>query len=106
MPVLIGYVALLGLGLWFVSKQPTGFIPNVDRAILSIALQLPLGASLQRTDEIVRQATDSLLAEPGVQYSNAFAGRNGTTFTATTNAVVLFIALDDFEDRHRQGITI
>ena len=105
-PVLVGYVLLLAFAGWFVARLPTGFIPNLDRAILIISLQLPPGASLQRTDAVVRQATEILLAEPGVQYSNAFTGRNAATFTAATNAGLLFLVLDDFEDRHRRGLTI
>jgi len=105
-PVLISYVAMLAFAGWFVARQPTGFIPNLDRAILIVSLQLPAGASLARTDAVVRQATDILLAEPGVRYSNAFTGRNAATFTAATNAGLLFLVLDDFEDRHRRGLTI
>jgi hydrophobe/amphiphile efflux-1 (HAE1) family protein len=104
--VLICYVVLMAFAGWFVQRLPTGFIPALDRAILIISLQLPPGASLQRTDAVVRQATDILLAEPGVQYSNAFTGRNAATFTAATNAGLLFLVLDDFEDRHRRGLTI
>jgi hydrophobe/amphiphile efflux-1 (HAE1) family protein len=105
-PVLVSYVALLAFAGWFVQRLPTGFIPSLDRAILIVSLQLPAGASLQRTDAVVRQATDILLAEPGVQYSNAFTGRNAATFTSATNAGLLFLVLDDFEDRHRRGLTI
>jgi hydrophobe/amphiphile efflux-1 (HAE1) family protein len=105
-PVLVCYALLLGFGIWFVQRLPTGFIPNLDRAILIISLQLPPGASLQRTDAVVRQATEILLAEPGVQYSNAFTGRNAATFTSATNAGLLFLVLDDFEDRHAKGYTI
>src|SRR5262245_45304 len=105
-PVLVCYAALLGFGVWFIQSLPTGFIPNLDRAIVVISLQLPPGASLQRTDAVVRKATDILLAEPGVRFSNAFSGRNATTFTGATNAGTLFIVLDDFEDRHRRGLTV
>jgi hydrophobe/amphiphile efflux-1 (HAE1) family protein len=105
-PVLVGYAVLLVLGVLFVQRLPTGFIPNMDRAIVVISLQLPPGASLQRTDAVVRRATDILLAEPGVRYSNAFSGRNATTFTGATNAGTLFIVLDDFEDRHQRGLTV
>ncbi len=105
-PVLAGYVVILAFAGWFVARQPMGFIPNLDRAILIISLQLPPGASLQRTDEVVRKATEILLAEPGVQYSNAFTGRNAATFTSATNAGLLFLVLDDFEERHSKGLTI
>jgi hydrophobe/amphiphile efflux-1 (HAE1) family protein len=105
-PVLASYVLLLAVGIWFVQQLPTGFIPTLDRAILIISLQLPPGASLQRTDAAVRKATDILLAEPGVANSNAFTGRNAATFTGATNAGLLFIVLDDFEERHRKGLTV
>jgi hydrophobe/amphiphile efflux-1 (HAE1) family protein len=105
-PVLIGYALLLAFGVWFVQQLPTGFIPNMDRAIIIISLQLPPGASLQRTDAVVRKATDILLAEPGVANSNAFTGRNAATFSAATNAGLLFIVLDDFEERHRKELTV
>ena len=105
-PVLVSYAVLLAFGGWFVARQPIGFIPILDRAILIISLQLPAGASLARTDAVVRQATEILLAEPGVQYSNAFTGRNGATFTPATNAGLLFIVAEDFEERHRKGLPI
>jgi HAE1 family hydrophobic/amphiphilic exporter-1 len=106
LPVLLCYALLLAFGLWFVQRLPTGFIPNLDRAIVIISLQLPPGASLQRTDAVVRKATEILLAEPGVANSNAFTGRNAATFTSATNAGLLFIVLDDFEERHRKGLTV
>jgi HAE1 family hydrophobic/amphiphilic exporter-1 len=104
--VLAAYIVLICFAGWFVARLPTGFIPSLDRAILIISLQLPPGASLARTDAVVRQATDILLATPGVKYSNAFTGRNAATFTAATNAGLLFLVLDDFEDRHRRGLSI
>jgi hydrophobe/amphiphile efflux-1 (HAE1) family protein len=105
-PVLVGYVALIVFAGWFVQRLPTGFIPNLDRAILIISVQLPPGAALSRTDAVVRQATDLLLTVPGVKYSNAFTGRNGATFTSATNAGLMFLVLDDFDERHRLGQTI
>jgi hydrophobe/amphiphile efflux-1 (HAE1) family protein len=104
--VLISYVLLLAFAGWFVSKQPTGFIPNLDRAILILSIQLPPGASLARTDEVVRRAIDISRATPGVKSSNAFTGRNGATFTAATNAGLLFLVLDDFIDRHHRGLDV
>jgi hydrophobe/amphiphile efflux-1 (HAE1) family protein len=104
--VLVGYVCLIGFAGWFVPRLPTGFIPNLDRAILIISLQLPPGASLARTDAVVQRAIDATMQAPGVKYSNAFTGRNGATFTAATNAGLLFLVLEDFEERHKRGLTI
>ena len=104
--VLVCYVVLMAFAGWFVQRLPTGFIPSLDRAILIISLQLPPGASLARTDAIVLRATDMVLATPGVKYSNGFTGRNGATFTFATNAGLMFLVLDDFEERHRLGQTV
>ena len=104
--VLVCYVVLMAFAGWFVQRLPTGFIPSLDRAILIISLQLPPGSSLARTDAILQRATDMVLATPGVKYSNGFTGRNGATFTFATNAGLLFLVLDDFEERHRLGQTI
>jgi len=104
--VLVCYVALMGFAGWFVQRQPTGFIPSLDRAILIISLQLPPGASLARTDAVVRRATELVLSTPGVKYSNGFTGRNGATFTFATNAGLMFLVLDDFEERHKLGQTV
>jgi hydrophobe/amphiphile efflux-1 (HAE1) family protein len=106
LPVLVCYVALMAFAGWFVFRLPTGFIPSLDRAILIISLQLPPGASLARTDRVLRQATDLLLSTPGVKYSNGFTGRNAATFTFATNAGLMFLVLDDFEERHKLGQTI
>jgi hydrophobe/amphiphile efflux-1 (HAE1) family protein len=105
-PMLVVYVCLIGFAGWFVARMPTGFIPSLDRAILIISIQLPPGSSIARTDAAVRQAIDLTLQVPGVKSSNAFTGRNGATFTAATNAGLLFLVLDDFEERHKKGQTI
>jgi hydrophobe/amphiphile efflux-1 (HAE1) family protein len=104
--VLVLYVVLIVFAGWFVARMPTGFIPSLDRAILIISIQLPPGSSITRTDAVVRQAIDLTLSIPGVRYSNSFTGRNGATFTAATNAGLMFLVLDDFEERHKKGQTI
>ena len=106
LPVLVCYVALMAFAGWFVFRLPTGFIPSLDRAILIISLQLPPGASLARTDAVLRTATDLVLSTPGIKYSNGFTGRNAATFTFATNAGLMFLVLDDFEERHKLGQTI
>ena len=57
--MLILYAGLLGIAGWMLVHTPTGFIPKMDRGIITVSLQLPPGASLQRTDEVVRRPTPS-----------------------------------------------
>jgi hydrophobe/amphiphile efflux-1 (HAE1) family protein len=99
-PLVLGaYAALIYGAYLFVPTIPTGFIPNLDRQIAIVNIQLPAGSAVNRTDEIVRRATEIILATPGVKYTNGYTGRNGATFTAATNAGSFFVVLDDFDKR-------
>ena len=62
-------------------------------------MQLPPGASLERTDAIVRKASAQLEATPGVDLVAGFAGMDGASFTNASNAGVMFIRLDDWKER-------
>ncbi len=104
--MLLIYVGLIGLAVWFVQQTPTGFIPALDRGIIITSLQLPAGASLERTDEVMRRANEIILSTPGIAYTSGFAGRSGATFTNATNAAAMFIVLDDFGVRATKGQTV
>ena len=104
--LLIGYVALIAFAVWFVAGLPTGFIPALDRAILIVSIQLPPGASINRTDAVVQRAIDLALTTPGIKYSNGYTGRNGATFSAATNSGMFFLVLDDFLERAKKGQTV
>jgi multidrug efflux pump subunit AcrB len=58
---------------------------------------LPPGASLARTDQVVRKASELLLTRPGVEHAVAFAGFDGATFTSAPNAGVIFVTLKPFD---------
>ena len=98
------YLGLIGLAGWLLFHTPTGFIPKMDRGILIVSLQLPPGASLARTDDVVKRANDMLLALPGVVHTSGYTGRSGATFTNATNAGAIFVVMADAEERHRLGL--
>src|SRR5205085_10222596 len=93
------YVAILAVGLTEFRRTPQGFIPQIDRGILILASQLPPGASLQRTDEVMRRAAEIVLATPGVAHAVNVVGFSGATFTNAPNAGAMFIVLDPFDER-------
>jgi hydrophobe/amphiphile efflux-1 (HAE1) family protein len=98
------YVALLGLTFLGFRAIPTGFIPAQDKGYLIVAIQLPDGASLERTDAVVRRASDIILATPGVKYAVEFAGFSGATRANSANAGAIFVGPKPFEER-RHGPT-
>ncbi len=82
---------------------PQGFIPVLDQGYGIVVVQLPDGASLNRTDAVIQQASKLILDTPGVKNAVAFAGFSGATFTNATNAGVIFVAFQDFEERIEAG---
>ena len=103
--VLLLYVALIGVAIWMVQNTQTGFIPALDRGIAIVAVQLPPGAALERTDEVMKKANRIILETPGVAYTNVNVGRSGATFTNASNAGGIFVVLEPFEVRVPKKIT-
>ncbi|RVT91801.1 multidrug efflux RND transporter permease subunit [Rhodovarius crocodyli] len=101
--MLVLYAGLLAGTGWMVNSTPTGLIPPLDRGYLIVAFQLPPGASLSRTDEVIRRASETIRATPGVQDAIAFVGFDGATFTNAPNSGVIFAGLKPFEERIATG---
>jgi HAE1 family hydrophobic/amphiphilic exporter-1 len=101
--MLVVYAGLIGLTAFQFSRAPTGFIPDQDLGYLITVIQLPPGASLERTDAVVRKATDIILGTPGVEHAVPFSGFDGATFTNASNAGAIFSPLKPFEERHAKG---
>ena len=103
--MLVIYVGLIGLAYVQFARTPAGFVPPLDRGYFIVAITLPPGASLERTDRVVRAASDILLKRPGVGNTVAFAGFDGATFTNAPNSGVIFVPLKPFEERVKDKLT-
>jgi HAE1 family hydrophobic/amphiphilic exporter-1 len=68
-------------------------------------MQLPPGATLDRTKQVLAQVNDILLSTPGVADTVPFTGLDATTFTNASNTATIFSALSDFGVRARDGLT-
>ena len=104
--MLVVYVGLIGLTGWQFSQVPTGFVPSQDQGRLVNLIQLPPGATLERTEAVVRDAADRLQDVPGIEHAMQFIGLDGTTFTNASNAGVIFALLEPFSERSDKGLTI
>ncbi len=96
---LVVYGGLLGLTWVGFQAVPPGFVPMQDKYYLVGIAQLPNGASLERTDAVVRQMSRIGLEEPGVESVVAFPGLSVNGFVNVPNAAVMFFMLDPFESR-------
>ncbi|HEX2216927.1 MAG TPA: efflux RND transporter permease subunit, partial [Xanthobacteraceae bacterium] len=97
--MVVVYAAILAFGLNEFRKTPQGFIPQVDRGYLIIAVQLPPGAALARTDAVMRRGVDIALDTPGIAHAVNIVGFSGATFTQAPNSGAIFVVLDAFAER-------
>jgi multidrug efflux pump len=103
--VLAIYVALIATAGLELSRAPTGFIPEQDQGYLITVVQLPPGASLTRTEQVVKQAVDIILKTPGIEHVAPFAGLDATTFTIGSNSGTIFSGLPSLYNHEIPGVT-
>jgi multidrug efflux pump len=98
-PILAVFVLLLA-GTWLMFRiVPGGFIPAQDKGYLIALVQLPNAASLDRTEQVVRQVSELALQTPGVEHAIGFPGLSANGFANMENAALLFLPLKDFSER-------
>jgi hydrophobe/amphiphile efflux-1 (HAE1) family protein/NodT family efflux transporter outer membrane factor (OMF) lipoprotein len=100
--VYVGLVFLAGLSF---QKVPIGFVPTQDKQYLVAFAQLPDGASLDRTDAVIRRMSQIALDHPGVESSVAFPGLSINGFTASPNSGIVFVTLKPFEERRSRELS-
>src|ERR1700730_599223 len=103
--VLLAYAVLIGLAGFQFARAPTGFIPEQDQGYLITVVQLPPGASLDRTEAVVKKAVEIILTTPGVEHVAPFAGLDATTFTIASNAGTIFSGLPSLYNHEIKGLT-
>src|SRR5690606_411550 len=101
---LVVFAILLGLTVVMLNRVPGGFIPHQDQGVLIAAAELPQGASIDRTEAVMREATRRILEVPGVQHAIAIPGLSGATFATSPSAGAMFLLLDPFAEREEQGL--
>ena len=78
------------------ASVPSGFIPQQDKQYLVAYAQLPEAATLDRTEEVIRQMDEIMLAEPGVAHAVSFPGLSINGFVNSPNSGIAFAGLADF----------
>ncbi|WP_421994923.1 efflux RND transporter permease subunit [Reyranella sp.] len=97
--VLIAF-ALAAAGGWGIARLPTAFIPNEDQGYMLIGVQLPDGASLERTDAVMGEVSKIAEATPGVDKVVALSGMSVLDGNAVlANAGVAYVILKDWSVR-------
>jgi HAE1 family hydrophobic/amphiphilic exporter-1 len=90
---------VLGLSIVMGRKIPAGFVPDEDQGYAIIGVQLPDGASLQRTKAVYEKVADIVAKQPGIRTYNGIAGFSFFTRTAASYLGTGFIGLQPWEER-------
>lgn len=97
--IAIAYILLIGLAGWRFYATPTGFIPSQDQGYVITAAQLPPGASLQRTTDVMLRADKAARAVPGTLDTVMLVGLDGASFSTAPNTAAMFVTMKPHADR-------
>jgi len=98
-PSILLFVALSASCVWLLNRLPTGFLPEEDQGRLIAAIQLPPGATADRTSRVLEQVIQHFLKNESAYVDGAF-GTVGFSFGGQGQNVALsFISLKDFAQR-------
>ena len=99
------YIGLLALTGVLFRAVPDGFVPSQDKQYLIGFAQLPDGASLDRTEDVMRRMGEIMAKQPGVKNAVGFPGLSINGFTNSSNAGIVFAALEDFDKRKSPALS-
>jgi len=102
---LIVYGVLLALTAVLFGAIPSGFVPAPDKQYLIGVAQLPAGATLDRTEKVIREMSDIALKVPGIRDSIGFPGLSIAGFSAAPNEGIVFFGLTGFEERTSSALS-
>ena len=101
-PVIL--IASVGAILWASFTTPTGFVPNEDRGMAFVNVELPAGASLDRTTEVSSKLYSELVKIPGVEGGSMVNGYS-LIAGAGSNYALGFIRLDSWDERDADSLS-
>ncbi len=95
------YVAIMGVVALMYTRLPTSFLPAEDQGTLLVNVQLPPGATLERTKQVMEKVEGFMLKQPEVQ---SMVGVLGFSFSGQgQNAALAFVTLKDWSERTGPG---
>ena len=101
--VFLVYLVLLAGAAVMFKAVPAGFIPVQDKLYLIAGVKMPEGASIERTDAVMKKMAQIAMQIDGIEHEVAFPGLNPLQFTNTPNNGVVFFSLKPFSGRSRSA---
>jgi HAE1 family hydrophobic/amphiphilic exporter-1 len=99
---ILGLLLVTGLAVFINKKLPTSFLPEEDQGYVYINAQLPLAASLDRTDEFCKRVESILKNTPGVRYTTSVIGFSLLSQVQSTYNAFFFVTLKPWDERKKK----
>ncbi|MCF8041619.1 MAG: multidrug efflux RND transporter permease subunit [Desulfarculaceae bacterium] len=96
---MVVYVILSVVAFYTMVNTPTGFVPVEDQGYAVSTVQLPDGASMERTQEVLDKVNNIIAETPGIQYNIAFTGLSLLDSTANSNTGAAIVVYKSWDDR-------
>lgn len=104
--ITVAILVLSVASIWYFNRStPSGFVPSEDRGVLFINAELPQGASMDRTFNVMQEVSDRILDIPGVRSASIIAGRNFFSGSGSSYGMG-FVLLDDFSEREADSLSV
>ena len=97
-------VAMVGAG-WLFKITPTGFLPSEDQGAVFSEVQLPEGASVNRTDAVTRRIEEIARNTPGVANVTSVVGFSLIDGLVKSNSALLVLTLKPFNERKDKALS-
>ena len=102
--VVVALLLVFGVAAgFFAQRVPTSFLPEEDQGYAYVSVQLPNGASLERTKAVVADVEKTIMNTPGVQYSTCFVGFSLLSFVRTTYNATFFVNFKPWDERNTRA---
>src|SRR5436190_5300453 len=97
---------LVGFGLaggFFANRVPSSFLPDEDQGYAFVNMQLPNGASMERTTAAAAEVEKILASTPGVQYTTSVIGFSLLSYVRTSYNAFFFVTFKPWDERKTRG---
>jgi hydrophobe/amphiphile efflux-1 (HAE1) family protein len=98
-PAVVVYIVIVGVLAFFFIRLPTGFLPEEDQGSAYTLIQLPPGATFERTDAVVKQVEKHFLEDEKANVEGIFTVQGFSFAGSGQNAGIAFIHLKDWSQR-------
>ena len=100
------YAAICAIAFWGFLKWPTSYVPSEDMGYFMASIQLPTGASIERTSKVVDGMTEELLKIPEVKDVISTAGVSMMGGGSGANGGSMFVVLKPWNERRKKSQSV